>query len=372
MNPFPKLLRHNPSFLRKLDSLCLRGLHENDGYDIASYQDILALPSLRTIFFLNGDLQSKTCPSTWDDGTLNIEELVFSGCVIDAASLDKLARACKKLTAFSIDDFEPDEEWMNNIDRGSLFNAADAHKALSRHKDTLEYLRINFPRKERDLQNWQRFLSSRVKMGSLREFPVLQAIHLQQAIIPVHPEFSPALKRLLITDCNSSVINLVKNIAKDCKKGLYPDFANFRMLAIDITQPIQLPGQIIPKGKTPEQAHMSLVDLFKGTNVEFFIAPLVIPSYEELMDDYDDEEDDDFDYDDIPYDSEGDEIEDPIMDILRRARERGPAPGADGPNGPMLPALLEYFMRRAMQDPDFAHLRPPSGNSRRPPRGPRR
>ncbi|KAJ5414326.1 hypothetical protein N7509_000953 [Penicillium cosmopolitanum] len=359
VNPFPELFQQNPSFLRRLENLGLAGLKESEGYDYASYHEFFALPSLKIVMFDNGDLQKRTCPSTWEPRTFNIEELLFRDSVVDAVSLGRLIGACKNLKAFLLDNFKAHQEWVDHPNGGSLFNAADAHQALLAHKDTLEIS----PERGHDLQDWQRFLSSRAKMGSLREFSVLRDIRLQQAIVSVHPQFPPTLKRLFITDCNSSVINLVKNIAKDTKKGLYPDFNEFRMLAVDITQPVQLPGQRIPEGKTPEQAHQALVDLFKGTKVDFFIGPFDMPSMDELMNGYD--EDDEFD-DEMAYDSEGYEIEDPIMDALRGMRlgDAGGGGRGGGPNGPMPPGLLEYFMQRAMQDPDFAHLHPPSRRNR--------
>lgn len=359
VNPFPALFRQNPLFLRKLEKFYLEGQKQADGYDYASYHKFFALPRLKIIMFENGDLQSRTCPSTWEPRSLSIEELIFRDSVIDAVSLSRLTGACTNLKVFLLDNFKAHQEWVDHPNGGSLFNAADAHQALLAHKDTLEYMRIEFSRGESDRRDWQRFLSSRAKMGSLREFSVLSDIRLQQAIVPAHPQFPPTLKRLYITDCNSSVINLVKNIAKDTKKGLYPDFEEFRMLAVDITQPIQLPGQRVLEGKTPAQAHQSLVDLFKGTKVDFFIGPFEMPSMEELVDGYDDDDDDDNGFDD-----EGGEINEEVMDALRGARLGGAGGGGGGHNGPMPPGLLEYFMQRAMQDPDFAHLRPPSGRNR--------
>ncbi|KAJ5712425.1 hypothetical protein N7493_008893 [Penicillium malachiteum] len=385
VNPFPELFRQNPSFLHRLEKLGLQGQKPADGYDYASYSEFFALPSLKIIMFDNGNLQGRTCPS-WEPKTFNIEELIFRDSVIDAVSLGRLTCACKNLKVFVLDNFEANAEWVDHPNGGSVFNAAEAVQALLPHKDTLEYLRIEFARGSYDLHNWQRFLSSCAKIGSLREFTALSDIRLQQAIVPVHPQFPPTLKRLYISDCNSSVINLVRNIAKDCRKGLYPDFVEFRMLAVDITQPIQLPGQRIPDGQTAEQAHQSLVDLFKGTKVNFLIMPFEMPDMDDYEDgegwedDDDDDNDDDDDIDgfgfddDIAYDSEGNEIEDPFMDALRAARAGGARRGGGrsrrggggigGPNSPMPEGLLQYFMQRAMQDPDFAPFHPSSGGGR--------
>ncbi|KAJ5736061.1 uncharacterized protein N7483_001186 [Penicillium malachiteum] len=255
---------------------------------------------------------------------------------------------------------------------GSQFNAAHAREALMTHKDTLEYLHLGFIREPSDLRDWQRFLSSRIKMGPLRDFTALQELHLHQAIVSVNPQLAPALRSLTVGDCNSPVINLVKNIAKECRKGSYPDLVNFRMISVDITQPIQLPGQIIPKGKTPEQAHQTLVDLFKGTKVNFLLGPYAKTGRGGLMGDDDDDDDDEYDYDDdkFAYDYEGYEIEDPFMHAMRATRAGGVGVGGrgrGGGNGPMPAGFLEYFMQRAMQDPDFAHLHPSAAGRRRAP-----
>lgn len=371
MENFSELIPQNPEFLRKLERVAFVSNDESTCYDIASYHEFLTLPSMKFSFFEHGDLQSKTFPSTWEPQTLTVEDLSFRDCQIDASSFKRLARACKKLKTVLFDDFAT--EALIPRDRatytGSQFNAADAHEALLGHKDTLKYLRLDFPRSESDLNNWQRFLSSRVKMGPLSDFPVLEHIHLQQAIVPVQPKFSPAVKRLVISDCNSSVINLVKNIAKDCKKGLYPDLVHFSMVAVDLTAPIQLPGQVIPEGKTPYDAHQDLVNLFDGTGVDFCIRPFKRPSVDELMGGLGlDDDDDDFGFgdDDLAYDSEGYEIDDPLGDAFRAARAG--EMGGGGRNGPMPQGLLEHFMRRAMQDPDFAPLHPSTRGSRRPQR----
>ncbi|KAJ5723417.1 hypothetical protein N7488_001452 [Penicillium malachiteum] len=371
MDAFSELFPRNPSLSEKLEAICLVGKDENSGYDIASYHKLLSLPSLKLSILEYGDLQNTTFPSEWESGTLNIEDMVFRGCGIYAASLKKLSCACKKLRAFSFDNFD-DNLGQREPDtyRGSQFNAANAREALMTHEDTLEYLHLGFVREPSDLRDWQRFLSSRIKTGPLSDFTALQELHLHQAVVSVHPQLPPAIRSLTIGDCNSSVINLLKNIAKDCRKGLYPDFVNFRMRSVDITQPIQLPGQIIPQGKTPQQAHQTLVDLFKGTNVDFLLGPYAKTGRGAFMDDDDDDEDDyDIDDDDLAYDSEGYEMEDPIMDAMRAARAGGGGGdgrrGRVGGNGPMPAELLEFFMQRAMQDPDFAHLNLSGGGSRR-------
>ncbi|KAJ5728519.1 hypothetical protein N7493_004849 [Penicillium malachiteum] len=344
MDAFSELFLRNSSLLGKLEAIFLVGKDEHSGYDIASYYKLLSLPSLKLSILEYGDLQSTTFPSEWESGTLNIEELVFRGC-----------GACKKLRAFSFDNFD-DKLGQREPDTygGSQFNAANAREALMTHKDTLEYLHLGFIREPSD--PW---------IGS-DSFLVVSKLDLY-AISRLFKS-STFIKRSF-----QSTLNFLLR-SGDCRRGLYPDFVNFRMLSVDITQPIQLPGQIIPQGKTPQQAHQTLVDLFKGTKVDFLLGPYAKTGRGAFMDDDDDDEDDyDFDDDDLAYDSEGYEMEDPFMDAMRAARAGGGGAGAGAGagrgrgrgNGPMPVEFLEFFMQRAMQDPAFAHLNLSAPGSRR-------
>jgi hypothetical protein len=138
---------------------------------------------------------------------------------------------------------------------------------------------------------------------------------------------------------------LTQNIAADCKNGLYPKLTHIKVFAIDITQPIKLPGQRIPEGKTPEQCFLALKDMFKGTNVNFRILPYELPDF----DDYDDL--------DLEYDEDLG-FEEDYLEPGFEEHQPGTGPGS----GPIPPRLLDLLMQRAMMDPEFAHLRPDEGS----------
>lgn len=345
MKPFIHLFSQNASFLAKLETLWVEGYPEFAGYDIASYKEFLALPDLISVTFQYGDLVNASFPSAWAPGTLSAEELAFNHCHIDAGAIQKFMRACKKPKSFVYKNFTMDryEARPPSTRAGAELNAAQAQKAALLHKDTLENFHLEFARSPSDIENVEQYISSRVKVGSFREFSVLETIAIAHALLPPKPQFPRSLKQLHITDCNSSIRDMVKHIAKDCTKGLYPDLTTFNVLALDITRPIKLPGQRIPPGQTPQQCFLSLQNLFKGTKVHFQILPYKLSDLEDYLDlgDEEDYEDDYEDYYDNEYPIPG------LGGLGRGGLERGPMP----------PALLEMIMQRALQDPDFAHLR---------------
>lgn len=109
---------------------------------------------------------------------------------------------------------------------------------------------------------------------------------------------------------------------------------------MDVTLPIKLPGQRVPQGKTPYECFLELQGFFKGTKVDFQICPYEMPDFDEedsdVEDGFDDLDDDD------GYIAGG-----------FPGSGRGPVPGLDE-----MPGLFDMIMQRALQDPDFAHLRP--------------
>lgn len=266
------------------------------------------------------------------------------------------------------------------------FTPAEALEAARLHKNTLDHFHVELARSPSVLNDIQRYLSSRTKFGSFREFTALETMMVPHAYLPVHPELPRSLKEIEITDCNSSIQNMAQNIAKDARKGLYPELRDVRVLTMDVREPIKLPGGRIPPGKTPEACFLGLRELFKGTKVDFNISPYVLEPYGD-DEDYDDE----FQLPGLgaggPPGGNGmppallqllmqEAMRDP--DLARgtpRAAQgppgaaRGPPRGARGPpSGPpggpqgrneMPPGLLDLLMEQAMRDPDFAHLRPP-------------
>ncbi|CAG8899007.1 unnamed protein product [Penicillium egyptiacum] len=343
--PFIQLFRHNPSFLSNLESIWIENDDEISGFDIASYEKFLTLSKVRFSTFEYGNLFDESFPSTWLPRTLETQYLAFHHCHIDAAAIKKFMQACKKLRTFTYNNFSLDPNDRRIMPAGTIpeFDAKQAHEAALLHKDTLELFHLEYAMELPDVEHIEQLVSSHVKVGSFRDFSVLETILIPHASLPPHPQFPSSLVRLHITDCNSSIRELAQNIATDSKNGLYPKLTNVKVFAIDITQPIKFPGQRVPEGKTPEQCFLALKDMFKGTKVNFNILPYELPDF----DDYDDL---DIDYDeDLGFEE----------DFLEPEFEDHPyPPEADPSLGPIPPRLLDLLMQRAMRDPEFAHLHP--------------
>ncbi|KAJ5592502.1 hypothetical protein N7537_009406 [Penicillium hordei] len=340
IQPFIQLFHRNPEFLSNLESVCIESDDELSGFDIASYEKFLTLPKVTLSTFEYGDLFDTSFPSTWLPGTLETQELAFHHCHIDAGALKKLMQACKKLKTFTYNNFSLDPNDRRIMRAGTVpeFNVKEAHEAALLHKDTLELFHVEYAMELPDVDDIEQLVSSHVKVGSFRDFSVLDTILVPHASLPLHPQFPSSLETLHITDCNSSIRELTQNIATDCKNGLYPKLTNVKVFAIDITQPIKLPGQRVPEGKTPEQCFLVLKEMFKGTKVNFQILPYELPDFDDYgdLDDYDE---------DLGYEE----------DFIEPGFEEFP-PGADPDMGSIPPRILDLLMRRAMMDPEFAHL----------------
>ncbi|KAJ6110817.1 hypothetical protein N7486_003052 [Penicillium sp. IBT 16267x] len=365
------------------------------GYNLAIYEDFFTRPRLQHLTLEYCHLDSAAFPSTWTPGSLAAETLFIRFSRVDSGAFRRLMQACKKLTMFAYQNFDPRSGGMGpqNTATATHFTPAQALEAARPHKETLEYFHLELARSPSDLKDIQKYLSSRAKFGSFREFSALETLMVPHAYIPVHPELPRSLKQIDITDCNSSIQNMAQNIAKDAKKGLYPDLRDVRVLTLDVREPIKLPGGRIPLLKTPADCFLSLQELFEGTEVNFQICPYIMEPYgdDEDYDDYDLEFEDDEDYDDYDLESEDDEFQIPglgarrplggnemppeFLQLLMQEAllapdfphpaalgvprgARGPSGGPPGRNE-MPPALLELLMQQALEDPDFAHLRPP-------------
>ncbi|KAJ5922186.1 hypothetical protein N7516_009889 [Penicillium verrucosum] len=349
IQPFIQLFHRNPEFLSNLESVWIESDDELSGFDIASYEKFLTLPKVKFSTFEFGDLFDASFPPTWLPGTLETEELAFHHCHIDAGALKKLMQACKKLKTFIYTNFSlyPKDRRRMRSGTAPEFNAKEAHEAALLHKDTLELFLLEYAMELPGVDDIEQLLPSRAKVGSFRDFSALEKIFIPHACLPPHPQFSSSLETLHITDCKSSIRELTQNIATDCKNGLYPKLTDVKVFAIDITQPIKLPGQHVPEGKTPEQCFLDLKEMFKGTDVNFRILPYALPEFKDygsLDDDYDEEYgyDEDFGYDD---DSSFEE------DFITPFEEL--ALGAD----PSMSSISPHFlMRQAMIDPELAQL----------------
>ncbi|KGO75324.1 hypothetical protein PITC_001780 [Penicillium italicum] len=336
IQPFIQLLSHNPQFLSNLESIWIESDDELSGFDIASYEKFVNLPKVTLSTFEYGDLFDESFPSTWLPGTLETQELAFHHCHIDAGAIKKLMQACKKLKTFTYNNFSLDPNDRRIMRAGTVpeFNAKQAQEAALLHKDTLELFHLEYSMELPDVDDIEQLVSSHVKVGSFRDFSALETILIPHASLPPHPQFPSSVETLHITDCNSSIREMAQNIATDCKEGLYPKLTNLKVFAIDITQPIKLPGQRVPEGKTPEQCFLALKEMFQGTKVNFQILPYELPDF----DDYGDL--DDFD-EDLGYEEDF---------------EEAGFEGADPDMGSIPPRILDLLMQRAMMDPEFAQL----------------
>ncbi|KAG0154101.1 hypothetical protein PDIDSM_1481 [Penicillium digitatum] len=323
IQPFIQLFSHNPEFLSNLESIWIESDDELSGFDIASYEKFVTLPKVTFSTFEYGDLFDESFPSTWLPGTLETQELAFHHCHIDAGAIKKFLQACKKLKTFTYNNFSLDPIDRRIMRAGTVpeFDAKQAHEAALIHKDTLELFHLEYAMELPDVDDIEQLISSHVKVGSFRDFSVLETILIPQASLPPHPQFPSSLETLHITDCKSSIRELTQNIAADCKNGLYPKLTNVKVFAIDITQPIKLPGQHVQRNQS-----------------DFQILPYELPDF----DDYDDL--DDFD-EDLGYEE----------DFEEAGFDHYP-PGADPDMGPIPPRILDLLMQRAMRDPEFAQL----------------
>lgn len=330
MKPIIKLFAQNPSLLSNLELLWIDGDDDSAGYPIMAYEEVLTRPKLANANFEYGDLDGDMFPISWTPGILAMEELAFHHCYIDAIALPKLLKACKRLKLFAYDNFGLDPRDHRTLIPREVpeFNAAQAHKALLGHKDTLEHFHLAFAWEPWKLENIAEYVSDQVKIGSFRDFSVLETIVISHELLPPHPQFPSSLKTLHITNCNLSIRDMAKNIANDCKKNLYPNFTDFMVLATDITRPIKLSGQVIPPGQTPEQCFLSLKNMFSGTKVDFRICPYKLLDFD---DEPDESHESDFEYED----------DDEFME-------------AQGPGPSQLAGLLHMIMQHSLEDPESA------------------
>ncbi|KAJ6007419.1 hypothetical protein N7540_011395 [Penicillium herquei] len=331
--PFSHLFLRDPSFLSKLTTVKIESNEEFGGYNIAYYEELLTRPKLAKVLFQYGDLWEEKFPKSWKHGSLNIEDLEFGHCRVDGSSIQMLMKACKKLKYFTFSSltFDPRKARDPSPIPDSQFNAPQVLEATVLHKESLEHFQVEFERFPWDLENPVEYVSSCVKFGSFRPFKVLKTITVPHAYLPDHPQFPASVKELNITDCNTSVRTMAANIANDIKAGLYPNLISVKCHALDITVTVKLPDQSRPPGKSPADCFLEVQDLFIKTDVHFMICPYRgkrVPGFEE-----------------------------PTLDHVEDEDEYGYLGDGPIPNLTEMPSLFHMVMERALQDPDFAHLR---------------
>ncbi|GKZ22329.1 hypothetical protein AbraIFM66951_007962 [Aspergillus brasiliensis] len=274
MEPLRQVWQRHPAVLSKLEDLWLEGDELLKGYPFLFYEEMISRLQLRSIKIEEAHLTDDPDPLCWAPQSLTISRIGLHLCHIDAPSLTKLLRACRTVTHFDYDNFTADPaERPHNLRPVREATAPELCAALLPHKDTLEYVSMTFNREPQERENIEAYVARQAKIGSLRDFPVLRRLTIQQAFLPPEPQFPPTLEELTIEDCNVSVRELAQYLATEHRQGRLPALKTVKMLAVDVTDPIKLPGQEIPFGQTPEQCFRSIRDLFKDTSVDFDICP---------------------------------------------------------------------------------------------------
>ncbi|KAJ6161409.1 hypothetical protein N7470_004805 [Penicillium chermesinum] len=299
--PLVSLMKRNPAILSTLQSVWLEvgDARSDRGWSLNNFKELFTLPKLRRTVAEFANLVDSDYPETWTPGSLPAEEAVFLNCHADAKSITKFMKACKNLKAFTFRNFGLNPFLIRDTTglAHKQFNAKDAVDAALAQKDTLEHFHVDFARMPEDVgtaEDVKRYIRRTVKISSLRPFTAMKSLMIPHAVLPAHPKFPPNIEMLEIHDCNSSVVDMVAEVAAEVKKGRYPNLKIFMCLATDVSRLVKLTGQIVPPGKTPHDMMMSLLDLFKGTQVDFRINPYVLPDFD-LYDSDEDESDEDDD-----------------------------------------------------------------------------
>ncbi|GLA43385.1 hypothetical protein AnigIFM63309_001118 [Aspergillus niger] len=274
MKPLEQLWKRHPAVLSKLEDLWFEGDDLLKGYPLTIYEEMVSRPQLRSLNIEEAHLSDDLFPACWTPQSLTTSRISLRLCHIDAPSVTKLLRACRTVTHFIYDNFTIDpEDQPHNLCPVREATAPELCAALLPHKDTLECLTVTFNREPRERENIDDYVARQAKIGPLRDFSVLRRLTVQQAFLPLQPQFPSTLEQLTVDDCNVSVRGLAEHLAKEHRQGRLPALKRVEMLAVDITDPIKLPGQQIPFGQTPEQSYTSIKDLFKDTSVDFTILP---------------------------------------------------------------------------------------------------
>ncbi|KAE8143150.1 hypothetical protein BDV38DRAFT_277177 [Aspergillus pseudotamarii] len=194
---------------------------------------------------------------------LALMEIDLRHCQLDYDSLKLLIQTCKKLRHFIFVNWSSFDDPLGPRSQIPLFHGADL---LRPHQDTLEYLRIEFL--EDRMLAWIGSFPKLPgeKMPSLRDFTVMVDLTVQFSLLTPHPEFSSSLKRLTITDCNTSILDMTYCIATDCKNGRYPELQAINVVFVNRLSLIDL--RIYQARGKPFR---SLRNLFKRTKVHYRI-----------------------------------------------------------------------------------------------------
>ncbi|CAI7581263.1 unnamed protein product [Penicillium bialowiezense] len=255
--PIDLLYGRDPLYLSNLKILWVECEQMSRKHDISKAERLVTLPKLELASFSGGKLSGALFPSTWTEKSVNANLLQFTMCHIDRDALPKLTQACKSLNSLTYKSYNTGADFSSS---GVEFNAAQAYEALLPHKNTLEVLAISCYRASQQNENIQNY--TQVKIGPLDDFYKLKTIFLPHNMLPAHPVFSGSLEELTISDCRSSIRNIVQNIATDAHDGQYPTLAKFRILTPNENAALGPLGG--SNGRTFLDCYHSLSAIFSG------------------------------------------------------------------------------------------------------------
>lgn len=255
--PIDLLSGRDPLYLSNLEILWVECEQMSRKHDISKAERLVTLPKLELASFSGGKLSGALFPSTWTEKSVNANLLQFTMCHIDRDALPKLTQACKSLKSLTYKSYNTGADISSS---GVEFNAAQAYEALLPHKNTLEVLAISCYRASQQNENIQNY--TQVKIGPLDVFYKLKTISLPHNMLPAHPVFSGSLEGLTISDCRSSIRNIVQNIATDAHDGQYPTLAKFRILTPNENAALGPLGS--SNGRTFLDCYHSLSAIFSG------------------------------------------------------------------------------------------------------------
>lgn len=288
------LFTRNPSCLPNLNRLRIEGHPEVAfSFGIHMYEKFCSQLPVKTLEVQNGMLTERAFPASWTPDSLSVEDICLTFCDIDRKSITKLLQACKSVKSFVWTNWSEDLQLQDCLSEKTMdFDGNHLHAMLLPHKSTLKNLQLLFGDLWDHDQNG--VYLERAKFPSFRDFTALDTLYISHRLLPPNPEFPPSLEKIIVGDCSKSIREWTRKFAADCHNGCYPSLRCILVLAMDLSQPVMLPGQIVPVGEQPVDAYSNLQNLFKGTTVDFRIMPYNV---EEMLGDH--ELDDYDDYDDL-------------------------------------------------------------------------
>jgi hypothetical protein len=251
-----------PLGLGSLRSLHLECLGNSHGSEI-TFRDVAPLLPLLHL----GEFQLSGCAGySWEEAdqsglsgalakALSISIISITQSEVDAASMEILCLACKKLTAFCYDEGDTQNEQLSPQQLYSCLhcqrnNLIDLQVTLSRNNHSGAVI----------LENFQH--------GSFLQYTNMKFMSLDQSFLGILPQLPSSLEHLAIQYCRVPVLQTLTFVASQASQGLLPAM-NLISLHSDICYPGRMLG-LPARGATVvlfEIACQELHQLFKETGI---------------------------------------------------------------------------------------------------------